>query len=151
MRQADVVTVPARVEHALVLATTMRQKDIRELAACGQQPLDGLLHALSQGEGWALLYRDVVGAMLGRVPVPGRDAAEVWLLTGELFQQHPKAFIRALKALLADTLERFGEVGNVIDGRYTEALRLAAALGASFGSPVQIGGIPFVPFNIRRQ
>lgn len=148
--RAEVVTVPSRVEDAFVLAQTMREDDVRELEACGQSPLDGVLFAMEGSESvCTMLYDDTVGAMWG--VCPRGDGGELWFLTAHLFGEHPKAFLRSIKAHLKGLLQKYGTLFNVIDGRYTGALRLAESMGAEFGSPVSINGHPFVPFRIRRQ
>lgn len=146
----EVVIVPAVYEHAFVLATTMRPEDVLECAACGMTPLEGALRPLEASElAGAALLDDVLGAMFGVIPSePGRGL--LWFLTSHVFGENPKPFVRASKQMVGALLERYDELVNIIDGRYTGALRLAAMLGAEFGSPVQVGGQAFVPFRIRR-
>lgn len=150
VNSTDTVTVvPGRLEHCFVLAQNMREQDARELEAIGQSPLEGVLHAHRTSVSAAALLDDVLGAMFG-VKEISSDFALLWLLTTPLFERKPIAFFRAARAIVCDLLERYAKVGNVIDGRYTGALRLAAAMGAEFGSPLEIGGVSFVPFTIRR-
>jgi hypothetical protein len=58
-------------------------------------------------------------------------------------------FLRAIRRHLP-MLRAYGELFNFIDARYTGALRLAAALGATFGSPIDRNGHVFVPFHFAR-
>lgn len=151
----EAVLVPARHEHAFVLASTMRPADVAELAACGQTPLEGLLKSMSLSEySWAILYDDVVGAVGGVRRMEGAvlgHVDELWMLTGELFGQKPMAFFRVLKQMVATLLERYATLVNVIDARYTGAMRLAEALGATLSEPHPFGihGEPFVLFTLR--
>lgn len=153
---AEVTVVPARVEHAFVLATTMRPKDVAELEACGLTPLDGLLQSLRVSEqAWAVLYDDVVGALFGVEPLEGPvlgHADGLWFLTGHLFAEQPMAFFRAAKRAVEALLERYPVLTNVIDARHDDALRFARAMGATFGAPAPFGrqGEPFIPFMLRR-
>lgn len=154
MPTGSAVIVPARLEHAFVLATTMRPKDVAELGACGLSPLEGLLQSVRVStHAWALLYDDVVGAMFGVVESPavlGRTD-ELWFLTGHLFAEKPLAFIKASKRLLGELLDHHPALGNAIDARHDDALRFAASLGAELGEPFPRGlqGEPFVPFLFR--
>jgi hypothetical protein len=142
----NVRMVPARLEDAFVLSTTLRPEDVRELAACGQGPLEGLLLALKcSREAGTLLYDDIIGAMYGVTA-----AGQLWFLTGHLFGEKPIAFLRVARVALKGLLGRYTALSNVIDSRYTGALKLAAAMGATFGSPRDIGGVPFIPFTLRR-
>lgn len=145
-----VVTVPAKPQDAFVLSQTMREADAVELKACGQTPLRGVLFAMQDSEvACTMLLDDVVGCMFG--VINRGNGGELWLLTAHLFGKHPKAFLRSIKVHLKALLERYECLFNVIDGRYTGALRLAESMGAEFGSPVDVNGHPFVPFRIRRQ
>lgn len=155
MPKTDVSIVPAEAHHAFVLSTTMRPKDVRELAACGQTPLGGLLYAMEGSEAWAVLYDDVVGAMFGVRPVASpalgsKARGELWLLTGALFGEKPIAFARAARRAVAALLTRYDELVNVVDSRYPEAIRFVVGLGASLGRTVLIGDVPFVAFIFRR-
>jgi hypothetical protein len=150
--------VPARLEHAFVLAQYMRPKDVAELEAAGLTPLEAVLQSLRVSEhAWAVLYDDVVGAMLGiqhldEGPRLGRRDL-LWFLTAHLFAEKPMAFFRLAKQAVAAMLERYPRLVNVIDARHDDALRFSAALGATFGAPVPFGpkGMPFIPFEIRRR
>ena len=144
----DVTIVPGRLEHCFVLAQNMRPEDARELEACGQTPLEGVLHAFSKSIPAAALYDDVLGAMFGVVEVG--DSAALWSLTTPLFEEKRFSFVRAAKKVVGDLLKHYSRVGNLVDGRYTGALRLVEALGAEFGSPRLVGGVPFLPFTFRR-
>jgi len=130
----------------------MRADDVRELAACGQTPLGGLIYAMEGStEAWTALYDDTVGAMFGVVQGQGLGApSRLWFLTGHLFGEKRVAFYRLVKHVVPRLLERYGQLRNLIDGRYSGALVLAMALGARFESPVLIGGVPFVPFVLGR-
>ena len=153
------VLVPGRLEHAFVLATTMRPKDVRELEALDMEPLEALLFSLkSSSQVYAALYDDVVGAMFGVRPLPMEPAlgakrvAELWFLTGHLFAEKPMAFFRASKKVVAHLRESLDILVNAIDDRHDDAKRFAVALGAELRPPVPMGsqGLPFVPFVFRR-
>jgi hypothetical protein len=151
----DVVLVPARLEDAFVLATTMREKDVAELAACGMTPLEGVLLPLKLSEqAWTALYDDVVGCMFG-VVIKGEGlgrTAYLWSLTSHLFGQKPKAFYRAARHAVPVLLEQYNTLSNLIDARYTEAQRFVQALGGQLGEPQPVApyGATFIPFTFRR-
>lgn len=151
----EVRIVPASLESAFVLSTTMRANDVRELEACGQTPLEGLLLAMREGHAWTVLYDDVVGAMFGVRPLAdavlgGRVRGEIWCLTGRLFGEKPIAFVRAAKRAVAALLTQYDELVNLVDARYVEAVGLLRMLGARLGPEVLVGSHPFIAFSIGR-
>lgn len=147
----NVVIVPATLEAAFVLATTMREKDVAEMDRCGLTPLEGLLKAMGASEvACAALYDDVVGAMFGVT-----RSRTLWLLTGHLFAQKPLAFAREAKRVLGIFTDAFGPLSNYIDAKHDDALRFATMLAEqtgwiAFGSPTQLGPKRelFIPFTI---
>jgi hypothetical protein len=155
---SDVVLVPAKAEHAFVLSTTMREKDVAELARCGLSPLEACLQSLRVSEvSFAALYDDVVGALFGVEPLPrqgvlGDGADRLWLLTAHVLAERPMAFFRAARRTIQMLLVGYPVLRNVIDARHDDALRFARAMGARFAMAVPYGpmGEPFIPFEIRR-
>ena|SRR3990167_8870523 len=149
--------VPPLPQDVFVIARNMRLADILELEACGLTPLRALERSVKASEkAFTVLFDGVAVAMFGVRPIEddtvlGRVArGEVWFLTGEGFERRPLSALKLARRVIRQLLERYDVLLNFIDGRYTQALRFAAALGATFHSPVMIGGQPFVPFTIRR-
>lgn len=138
---------PADVDE---LCRNLREADAAEVTAGGEATgADGVRFAVSASPvTWALELDGQVGALFGLMPYePGRLV--LWMLTAQVFGERPRPFLRAIRRHLL-WLRTLGELFNFIDGRYTGALRLAAALGATFGSPVDRNGHVFVPFSFGR-
>jgi hypothetical protein len=151
--------VVATAEHARALATLLRPEERLELATTGiEDPLDMMLRGIRQGDlTLAGVVDGRVGAMVGAIdPEPTflgrRPVGQLWFLTGTPFIESPRPFLRAARRALALLHDIYPVMWNIIDGRYTGALRFAAAMGAEFHSPVPVGParVPFVPFTIRR-
>lgn len=151
--------LPATVDHAELLAATMREEDRAEVeAAHGVKPLEALLVSLrTSSEAWTLLRGGEVLAMGGVAPVGDtlltRDVrGQVWLLSGTGVERNRKAFLRATRELLGKLLEEYPELVNAVDARYDRALRWVKWLGFEVGDPQPLGkeGALFCPVRIRR-
>jgi hypothetical protein len=132
------------------LCEALRSADAAEVMAGGEATgADGVRFAVEASDvAWALEHDGQVGALFGvRAVEPGRLV--LWMLTASIFGEQPRPFVRAIRRNLP-WLRRLGDLFNFIDGRYTGALRLAASLGATFGSPIDRNGYVFVPFQFRR-
>lgn len=149
--------VPAEAEHVFVLARNMRLQDVAEVEACGYTPLAMLERCVGSAPGFAVRFDGVAVALFGVRPVDdgavlgARARGEVWFLTGEGFERKPVTALKMARQVVSVMLQTYEELLNVIDGRYTQALRFAQSLGAVFHSPVMIGTHPFIPFTIRRR
>jgi hypothetical protein len=131
------------------LCANLRAEDAAEVIAGGEASgADGVRFAVEASDVvWALDLEGAVGALFGLHAVDGRLV--LWMLTARVFGERPRAFLRAIRRHLP-TLRAYGDLFNFIDARYTGALRLAAALGATFGSPIDRNGHVFVPFHFGR-
>lgn len=131
------------------LCANLRAEDAAEVMAGGEPDgAAGVRFAVSASDvTWALELDGHVGALFGLHAHDGRLV--LWMLTARLFGDRPRPFLRAIRRNLP-MLRAFGELFNFIDARYTGALRLAAALGATFGSPIDRNGHVFVPFHFGR-
>lgn len=150
---------PATLEHAALLAPQLRAEDLAEAMAHGfTDALDALTKCVERSaDAYALMFDEQVAALFGvghplEVVATGEEICCVWALTGRAVCEHPKAFIRASRPMLAFMLEHCGILWNYVDGRYTAALRWLRWLGFSVGEPVPFGpaGELFHPVSIRR-
>lgn len=150
--------VPATVEHAELLARTMRQDDVAEVHALGGEPRQMLLDGLARSAVvMSVFYGVELGAMCGVEVWPrgetllGRtEIGAIWSLTSSTFGRYPVAFTKAARLAVDALLERWPLLCNLVDGRYAGAQRLIEHLGGEFGAPVMVGGQPFLPFRFRR-
>lgn len=145
--------------HARALAPRLRLEDKMECEALGfHGALDALVSSLEASvETWALYLGGELAALYG-VADPRPESilggpgprGVVWALTGEACSRHPRAFVRASRWALADLLERWGSLHNVVDTRYRGALRWLDVLGFRAGKEHTIRGTRFVSAHIRR-
>jgi hypothetical protein len=131
------------------LCDNLRAEDAAEVMAGGEPSgAAGVRFAVEASDiVWALELDGEVGALFGLKGVDERLV--LWMLTARVFGERPRPFLRAIRRHLP-TLRAYGELFNFIDARYSGALRLAAALGATFGSPIDRNGHVFVPFHFAR-
>lgn len=155
---AELELVPGKLVHAMELSADMVPADVAELEACGYQPSQGLVHALSVSEvAVAALDEGRVAAMFGVAPLRrgatllGAELVHrLWFLTGPRFRRRPLVSARTARRVVAALLEAYPVLENAIDGRHVDALRFASMLGADFGQPFAMppSGLLFVPFRI---
>lgn len=151
----SVDVLPANDEHAYLLAPQLRAEDVAECLAGGYSSgLHSLLVSLAvSDEAYALLFDGEVAALFGvaRGSLLNGTAA-VWLLTGHLADKYRIAFVRNMRIALAYLASKWPVLGNMVDARYTKAIRFLKYLGFEFGEPVFIGrdGVAFIPYWNRR-
>jgi hypothetical protein len=147
--------VLATREHAEALARTMRAEDVAECHAGGLAPLAALVQSVDTSDvAYAALVDGQVGAMFGVGQLAGVDepVGHVWFLTGASFARHPRPFVRIARWVVAHMLQLYPVLFNIIDFRYTAAVRWAKWLGFDVGEPMPFGpaGVPFVSARLRR-
>lgn len=118
-------------------------------------PGPSLLDALARSEvAFALSLRGELCALCGVVPLvlPASSARTgpvgmVWALSGTAVERHRRAYARASRYVLSLFAARYEWLVALVDARYTRALRWAAWLGFTLGSPVPYGphAAPFRP------
>lgn len=160
MGTADFSFRPVSDKDVWPVAEAMRGDDAQELAASGLSKREGLLQsmALSTFAFTFFLCGEMAGmwgvwpafpptTALGTEPVVG-----VWLLTTTAVDRHPKAFLKASRAVLASLLDKYPALVNVVDARYERAIRWARHLGFEVLQAVPHGplAMPFHPIRIRR-
>ncbi len=146
---------PATEAHARELAPRMRAADAAEnLASDGFEPLEAcLLSVAISDEAFAAYFGDGLGALFGLVRGPFLGFGAIpWLLTSDVVEHHPKAFVRACRQVLDDWLRRFLVLEQQIDARYAVALRWAQRLGFEVApaAPWGAAGLPFHQVLLRR-
>lgn len=150
---ARVAILPATLAHAQALGPLLRDGDREEGLALGLDPAAAVVESLGLSEvAYALVFDGEVAAVCGVVPTRKPGTGQVWIVTGRAVDRHPKAYLRATREVLGMLLERYEELGNLIDSRYLGAVRWARWLGVEVHEPVPAGpyGIPFHPFVVRR-
>lgn len=119
------------------IAASARQADRDEIEeGCGQSIAGGLALGLrSSVEALVIAWGDTPLAALGDVSYsPGAGIGIPWLISTTAIEQHPRAFLRACKPLVARMLERHGHLTNYVDARNHAAIRWLEWLGFSMSS-----------------
>lgn len=146
--------LPARQAHVEALVPWVRGEIVAEVEASGFTSLEALELGLEVStEAWVALLEGEVVAIWGVAPVPGEPHLHsVWMLNSHLVEARPRLFLRACRAEVARLLETYPALCNLVDDRYTRALRWAEWLGFCVGEPVPFGpeGVPFRPIVLRR-
>lgn len=151
----QVTILPATEEHARQLAPLMRPADAAEvLASGGYQPLDALLDAMAwSAESYAGYIDGELACLFGVVPGTFLTGEAVpWLLTSNVVQRKPRAFLRASREVIADWLGKYPMLVQQVDARYEQALRWAERVGFNVEPPAPFGisGEPFCRISMRR-
>lgn len=143
--------------HARDLAPRLRPADAAEvMASHGLQPLPALLACLDYSdEAWAALHEGEVAYMWGLkdTSAGGVSSAAVWLLTSNLVERFPLAFIKHGRREIPRLLEDKQYVWNLIHAEHKQALGWAARVGFEVMAPVEAGelGHFFHPIVLRRE
>jgi hypothetical protein len=152
----NVQIVRAEDAHCQELAPRMRVEDRAEVwASAGLDPLEALrVSVKASAVAYAALFDGEVAALFGVSPAGSvlGTAGVVWALTGDLVERHPRAFLRYSEPVLAHLLEHYPLLMNMVDDRYSGALRWVKWLGFTVGPPEPFGrqGRPFRRIEMRR-
>lgn len=145
----------ATVAHAHELAPLLRQQDVDEVLAGGHA--DGLEALVLSVEcsscALAVRFDGQLACLIGlaepgHLTLLGTPAVGcLWFLTGTACDKFPLTLVRTAKQVVPGLHQASGypELRNVLDARYTGALRLAQAVGFEILATVPYGprGLPF--------
>ena len=138
--------------HARMLARTIRPADAEEiLASSGLPPYDAIYESMKMCKNsCALFLHGELAAIFGVVRAhserEGGVFGIVWAITATPVDKHPKDFWRASQALVAEYHKEYGMLANMVDARYSAALRWLARLGFTI-HPTQPHGPNKMPFH----
>lgn len=145
----------ATVEHAVALAPHLRQADVDEVVVGGETPLGALTQSTTMSEvAYAVFFDDELACMVGVVPLVHGEGTiyRPWLLTGKAVDKHKRTFVCLSRWVMAHLLECYPELNQVVDARYSAALRWASAIGFDLGDSIPFGpeGMEHVRIRARR-
>src|SRR3990167_10508660 len=129
--------VPATLDHAAVLAVSMREADAQEAwAACRFRPLEALtISVLASRDPKAGVVDGRVACMFG-VAIPSLlGMARPWLLGSNELPRHSRIFLRRSRAYVEGLKVEFPYMGNYVDARNTESIRWLRWLGFNIYRP----------------
>ena len=131
----------------------MRNVDRLECHALGRTPKEGLRLGLRLSiKPLTVMIEGRPEGMLGAVPVSMIGGkAIVWMLgTPELYR-YPRAWALLGPRVVADMLETFRSLENVVSADNEKAIRFLAHMGFHVGGASKLfRGVPFVPFHMER-
>lgn len=146
-----VTVVPTTSDHAHAVGAAARQADRAELWASdrmtprraielGAMVCPETLTALFDGEP-ACVFGVNPGGLLSQ-------GARPWMVSTPLLEQHPMAFLRRSRRVVAGWASRYTTLANHVDARNTLAVAWLAWLGFEIAEPEPYGvdGLPFHPF-----
>jgi hypothetical protein len=141
--------IPAKREHAQILAGDMRDADVAELwDGLRLRPLDAVEHSLK-------VSRDPkTGLADGRVVVMFGVAqlsqlsrtGYPWLLSAKDINKHAKQFLRQTQHFLGEMRQEFSLLENYVDARNRQAIRWMRWMGFEIHPPTPFG-IDQLPFH----
>lgn len=151
---ADIRMEVAELRHVHLVASRMRKGDRDEVQASGGfRPAPALRRALQVSQLARTVFIDGEAAFMFGVSTlePDSDWAVPWLLSTDTVDRYPVAFLRATKALLAEVLERYPQLVQFVDTRYTQSLAWVERLGFKVGAAMPFGfaGRDFHPITLR--
>jgi len=131
---------PATSDDARELAPLLRAEDRAEVLALGVTPVDGLLQSLDAArEAWTWRDDGRIICMAGVAPLSLIGSTGVpWLLGSTLIATHRRAFMVESCRLVERWLTQFDALRNVVDARYTAAIRWLGWLGFEIGPPFSL-------------
>jgi len=145
--------VKADPSHIPALASSMRAEDVAECYAYGRSPAQALEESLARATyAYTAIADGEPIAMWGvrEVGLLGGEAV-VWCLTGEGIWRHKKTFLRGSRAFAEYLRKRYSTVWNLVDSRYTRAIRWLKWMGFSIHGKVMVGDVPFYLAVLRRE
>lgn len=124
------------------IAMAARQADRDEIEeGCGQSIASALTLGLRSSVASSVIaWGDTPLAAFGDVSYsPGAGIGIPWLISTDAIEQHPRAFLKICKPLVAQMMERHQSLINYVDARNVAAIRWLEWLGFSMGSPTPYG------------
>lgn len=151
---AEVTILPATLDHARLLAQSLRLEDARECLAISSQPFKSLWRswrASPQLRKTAFVDGEIAamwgcgGEWLGYEGLP-------WLLTAPPVEHIPLKFLRECRAGIAEMLEMYPVLRNYVHADYVRSIRFLELLGFTIGQPQPYGplGALFRPVSLTR-
>ena len=138
MAEPELEFVKATREHAELLAPVMRKEDAAEIKASGDYaPFEGIMASIdASDEAWAAFMGDEIACIFGVVQHPKDPAVGIpWLLTSNNIEKYPKKFFIASKYWLLRFQRQYPKLVQMVDARYSRALKWANRCGFAIHVP----------------
>ncbi|MCI5836231.1 MAG: hypothetical protein MR209_00060 [Veillonellaceae bacterium] len=153
---SGVTTVDARGVDISVLqrlGAHMRPHDVEECTAFGVSPVEAVLQSAYHPESESFAVLDEAGEALwvyGRGRARNAGGMGIWCLGRIGSERYARFFLQESKRVLERWLDDGLPLWNYVSVSNDASLRWLAWLGATFGEEVEIGGVRFVRFELRR-
>lgn len=153
MTAADIQFVPARGKHINTIARRMRVADVAECRAmAGLSARDGLRRSMRRSTAFTVLIGGRPEAMFGTSDVNVlAGIGSVWMLATDEVDRHPRDLLRLSPEWVGKLFSRYEVLRNVVSVDNDASIRWLKWLGARFTDPIEVGGVPFVLFELRKQ
>lgn len=139
-------TVAADITH---ISANMREADIAEVRAVGRKPMQSLLDGWELSDKCETIFVDGEPAAMWGVAPSDWSRGTIWLLGTDRLTENPTTFLRGAKRKLSHALRSYSTLENYVSETNSVHLRWLEWLGATFGKRHEIGGVPFIHFEIK--
>lgn len=150
---SKVEIIPATAEHAAVIAVNVREADRLEFAALHRSALAVMVHGLScSAQCWTGLIDGEPVCMYGVAPVGFvvPEHGRPWMVGSKGLDRHATKFLRQCKPQVEAMLDAFPVLTNYVAVANVRAVAWLTWLGFTFGDTIDICGVPFIRFELRR-
>lgn len=148
----SVVIREAVEQDIALLKNRLRDADAKEVIAAGNQDSEeALRQSYARSELRYTVDIDGIPAGMFGVVRSEDNTGNVWFLGTNDMAKIKKTFVKESRKVIARFLIEFQALWNYVDSRYVSSIKWLSACGAEFyDEPLQIGGVNFLAFVIRR-
>lgn len=148
LRVGRLSLVEGRLDHARMIADSLRMFDARECYIHGSTPLEALTEpfTIPNSTTYSIRHDDTVIAMCGTVPVE-IDTARVWMLGTGGINQNAKSFLRGCKKVINILQSNYLNIENFVPIDHHDTIMWLSWCGFVFdGQSYEINGHHMVRF-----
>ncbi len=139
--QNNITITDAVYEDVVDLVPILKEADVSELKALGQEPMDALTESFKASvQVYTVKVYGKVIAMFGLNPVDLLgNKAMIWFVSSDDLTFISKRFLRNSRKFIAEALEQYDLLYNWVDVRNEKAVQWLAWLGAHLDMPTAYG------------
>lgn len=151
MSERYIKLIPTTISHCIRVAKYMREEEKREIEATGESPEQAIIRSFNSSF-WVRTGVDKHNQPLGITGLAYLDNKWVspWLLCTADVLKYWRPFLRTCKKELIEIEEKYPNLINAIDMRYTKSIRWAEWLGFRIDKPHMVNGVPFCTITWER-
>jgi hypothetical protein len=151
MSRAQVV--PALSEHIAVIAANVREADLIEFAALHRNAGTVMTHGMAVSPlCWTGLIDGEPVCMFGVAPMGFLlpNYGRPWMVGSKGLDRHALKFLRRCKPQVQAMLDAYPVLGNYVAMSNDKAIAWLKWMHFQFGEEIDICGVPFIRFELRR-